>query len=287
MILQIRLVKVFFVTLALSGCAPDKGDSSEPRACNGHPDYCDRSLDMLTFPGTHNSMSNSDAGWIAPNQHHGITRQLQDGVRALMLDTQLWEGSVWLCHEICELGAQPLDEGLTEIASFLDTHEQELLIVIFQDAIPSADTASALVDAGLGGRLLAYEPGMSWPTLGELLDSGSSLLVALESGAADQPGLIPAWSLFADTPYSFTSAGEFSCEENRGGPESPLFLMNHWIGDPLPDPDEAAIVNEAELLAARAEQCAWERGRVVNFIGVDFYDLGDLFEVSRSLNAAE
>ena len=77
--------------------------------CNGHAELCDRTLDNVTLPGTHNSMSNLDAGWIAANQQHGITRQLDDGIRALMLDTMEWNGEPHLCHGYCELGAQPRD----------------------------------------------------------------------------------------------------------------------------------------------------------------------------------
>ena len=35
-------------------------DTAEPDACNGHPDLCERRLDDVTFPGTHNSMANAE-----------------------------------------------------------------------------------------------------------------------------------------------------------------------------------------------------------------------------------
>ncbi len=70
----------------------------EAQGCNGHEALCDRPLDEVTLAGTHNSMSNADAEWMAPNQQHGLTRQLEDGVRALMLDTMEWNGGPYLCH---------------------------------------------------------------------------------------------------------------------------------------------------------------------------------------------
>jgi hypothetical protein len=256
-----------------------------PEGCNGDEALCDRALAEVTFPGTHNSMSNADAGWIAPNQQHGLTRQLEDGVRALMLDTYEWEGGLYLCHAWCELGAQPLAEGLGEIEAFLAARPDALLLLIFQDAISVEQTAAALAEVGLDRRLApAVDPAAP---LRAYLDAGQQLIVGLESGGAHPIGLHPAWGLFADTPYSFDSAAAFSCAENRGDASSPLFLVNHWVGTPLPDPAAAAEVNAAAVLEPRARQCADERGRAVTFLGVDFYDRGDLFAVVRRLNGLD
>ncbi|MEX2372621.1 MAG: hypothetical protein WD800_02345, partial [Dehalococcoidia bacterium] len=56
--------------------------------CNGHELLCDRPLDQVTFPATHNSMAAaSNRGWYFPSQRYGIAQQLRDGVRALLIDT--------------------------------------------------------------------------------------------------------------------------------------------------------------------------------------------------------
>jgi len=56
--------------------------------CNGHELLCDRPLNEVTFPGTHNSMAAaSERGWYFPSQRYGIAQQLRDGVRALLVDT--------------------------------------------------------------------------------------------------------------------------------------------------------------------------------------------------------
>jgi len=57
------------------------------RACNGMVELCDKRLDQVVFPGTHNSMSNEQAaGWMFPHQQKDILGQLRDGIRALLLD---------------------------------------------------------------------------------------------------------------------------------------------------------------------------------------------------------
>ncbi|HEY0713479.1 MAG TPA: hypothetical protein VGF45_12450, partial [Polyangia bacterium] len=108
--------------------------------CNGHAALCDRRFDQVVFPATHNSMSNAADPWFAPNQEHGIARQLQDGIRALLIDTYAWRGGLFLCHTACELGNRPLADGLRDIAGFLRANPNEVLALLIEDHISPADT---------------------------------------------------------------------------------------------------------------------------------------------------
>ena len=55
--------------------------------CNGHAELCDRRLDEVALPATHNSMSVPLPGWFASLHEQPIERQLEDGVRGLLIDT--------------------------------------------------------------------------------------------------------------------------------------------------------------------------------------------------------
>lgn len=69
---------------ALSGGA----DPVKAGRCNGEAALCSKPLDQVAFLGTHNSMSaDGEPGWLFPAQNAGITQQLDDGVRALLIDT--------------------------------------------------------------------------------------------------------------------------------------------------------------------------------------------------------
>ena len=46
--------------------------------------------------------------------------------------------------------------------------------------------------------------------------------------------------------------------------------------------DAAAEVNRADVLGARARECAARWQRPITFLGVDFYAVGDLFEVAEA-----
>ena len=66
-----------------AGSAPP----TEIAACNGSAALCDRRLDQVIFPTSHNSMGGADVpGWMFPNQNAGIERQLSDGIRGFLID---------------------------------------------------------------------------------------------------------------------------------------------------------------------------------------------------------
>ena len=57
-------------------------------ACNGYAELCDLPLNEVAFPAAHNAMSSAEQrGWYQPNQRYAIERQLNDGVRALLIDS--------------------------------------------------------------------------------------------------------------------------------------------------------------------------------------------------------
>jgi hypothetical protein len=58
-----------------------------PTGCNGDARLCARPLDAVAFAGTHNSMSAADRpGWMFAQQERDLAAQLQDGVRAFLID---------------------------------------------------------------------------------------------------------------------------------------------------------------------------------------------------------
>ena len=50
----------------------------------------------------------------------------------------------FLCHIHCAFGAQPLADGLAEIAAFLDANPDEVVTLIIQDEIPAAEVDGRL-----------------------------------------------------------------------------------------------------------------------------------------------
>jgi hypothetical protein len=276
-------------TALLCACAPpatspdDDDPADGPRRCNGSVALCDRPFDQVTLPSTHNSMSNADAGWLIPNQQHGLQQQLDDGVRGFLLDTHAWQGGLYLCHVDCTWGSLPLLDGLGILAGFLETHPDEVLAIIFQDAISGEETEGAFEDAGLLPSVYTHAGG-AWPTLGELIDAGTRVVVGAEFGGPPPAWYHHAWDLWFDTPYTFHDVEAFNCDLNRGDPANPLFLVNHWISDPASTPSNAEVANAADVLLPRAQACAAAWEHPVNLLAVDHYAVGDLFSVVEELN---
>ena len=286
------------VAIGLAGCGAGADPEVEPTGalcdgspppstfstCNGSASLCDRSYALVAFPTTHNAMSNADEGWAVPNQQHGIARQLADGVRGLMLDVHPFEGETYLCHGVCQLGRRLLADGLADIRSFLDCHPGEVVTIIFENYATAEALEAAFVAADALRLTHPQTPGSPWPTLGQLAAAGERLVVFSDSEGGLRPWLLDVWQHAWETPYAFANASEMTCAPNRGDPANPLFILNHFITNPVASPDFADTVNHDPFFSARAEQCRQEAGQLPNFPTVDFYDIGDLFSLSQGLN---
>jgi hypothetical protein len=123
-----------------------------------------------------------------------------------------------------------------------------------------------------------------WPTLRTMISSGRRLLVTAENQTSTIPWYHHLWDLASDTPYTFKNAQEFSCRANRGALSNDLFLLNHWLENPLASPLLSRTANAHDLLLDRAKTCQSERGKLPNFVAINHYATGDLFAVVRQLN---
>lgn len=259
-------------------------DPAGPRSCNGSPDLCDRPYDRLATVVTHNAFSTAADGYFGPNQTHTLRRQLDDGVRGMMLDIHLDDGLPALCHGVCALGSRPLIDGLAELRGFLDAHPDEVLTLILERYADPALVEAAFEEAGLLHRTWSRPPGSDWPTLAELLDSGAQLLVFDQDPVPDHPWLMHFYTEGWDNDYAARSPADFSCDPLRGDPSHDLFLLNHFLTQTLGSPELAEQVNHQPLLGERIAQCQEETGREVNLVAVDFYEIGDVLEVVAQLN---
>lgn len=274
-------------TGATTGATSDATSTGGPLACNGHPELCDRRLDQVTFPATHNSFAATDEGFppINANHHRPVAQQLADGVRGLLLDVTLDGDQTTLCHGPCFLASIPHADLLADLADFLAQHPREIVLIIYQDDVDAALVESDFIDAGLDALVWTWDGG-PMPTLGAMIDAGTRLVVTAEVAGPPPAWYHHAWDVFWDTPYTFHSAAEFTCDLNRGAVDNPLFLVNHWLSTDLdlPSEDGAKEVNAYAVLHARASECAAAAGRPPTLLAVDFYESGDLFAVVDALN---
>lgn len=302
---------VLAIALGVQATAGSHERLEASKECNGHVELCDRRIDEVVFAGSHNSMSSTDLGWDLAMQTGDMVNQLDFGVRALLIDALYWdtpgdpdilEGAsnaaieaalsdeeprpgTWLCHVFCALGATELTSGLTEIALWMDTHPREVLLIIVQDEVTEQDLEAAFVGSGLRDLAYIHEPGTSYPTLGELIEADTRILVYGENLGEPGSWFQNAWdTTFRETPFTFALRSEFSCDANRGSEGNDLFLINHWLTTGIPVQAAAIPANSRSALLERVNECLQDRGRLPTILAVDFVETGDLIEVVDELN---
>ena len=290
---------------------------ADDRACNGHPELCDRRYDEVVYAATHNAMSSPDTVFMWPEHDDTMREQLDAGIRALLIDAHFWTDvvsaeqlmaldrrvtraaaewvlstggerlrgrpGVYLCHNHCVFGARPFVDGLRDVRAFLDENPDEVVTLIVQDEVPRPALLAAFKASGLDRYAHAGRSGR-WPTLGELIDAGTRLVVFAEHHGAPTGWLRPAFEEMQDTPFGFPRPEAMTCAPNRGPRDAPLFLLNHWVSPPAPDRRAAAVVNERAFVVERARRCGAERGRQVNVVAVDFSTIGDVIGAVDALN---
>jgi hypothetical protein len=322
------------VAALVAGCGGGGSTAGDASTCDGSAALCGKRLDQVVFPGTHNSYAASDQpGWHFAPQRHGIGRQLDDGIRALLLDVHYGisapdgvvrtdfaaEGAeankvvaalpprerrvaeriagplgvgmpagkprLYLCHTLCELGAEPLASELATIAAFLESDPRTFLVLVMEDYVPAARIAAAFQAAGLA-RLAATLPRHGpMPTLGALLGEGKGLAVFSEKAGGTPAWYMPAFSYIQDTPLGAHRPDQLSCARFRGAADSPLLLINHWIPPFPPSPRLNAAIGTAAFLRHRVRRCMNERDFEGSIVAVDFYDRTAVVRVARELNS--
>ena len=194
------------------------------------------------------------------------------------------ERKIFLCHTLCELGAERMSSTLKDIRGFLERERSEVLIVMLESSVEPQEVEQEIRDAGLEPYLATLPRGAPLPTLREMIASGRRLVILDERDGGGAPWYQPAFLFIQDTRISSLLESHTACDPNRGTPDSPLLLMNHWI-DRFPPPlSENREVSDRATLSARVRSCRRSLNRTPNLIAVDFYERGDLIAVVRELN---
>lgn len=192
----------------------------------------------------------------------------------------------YFCHTVCEIGATPMLPVMRRLNTWLEAHPRDVVVLFIQDTVTPADTAEVLDRAGLAEKAYTHPDGAAWPTLREMIEADTRLLVLMENtgGGAEHPWLHQGFDLVQDTEYTFKSAADFDCALKRGSADNPLLSVNHWLASFTALVSSAEQVNAYEVLEPRIAQCVEERGRVPWMIAVNWYDRGDLFRVVEEYN---
>ncbi|HYN51799.1 MAG TPA: hypothetical protein VES62_12815, partial [Thermoleophilaceae bacterium] len=193
---------------------------------------------------------------------------------------------LWLCHTVCEIGATPMVDSLTEIREFLEANRGEVVILFIEPYVPPAEIAKVFRSAGLDRYLAELERDEPLPTLGALVRRNKRVVVLSEKDAdGTLPWYLDGFSFVQDTPLGATETKQLSCKLERGDADSPFLMLNHWADFFPPRLPANRPFQTRRFVLARAHRCARERGLPVSLIAVDHYDQGEFLPAVAELNA--
>ncbi|KAI4269114.1 MAG: hypothetical protein LQ337_007476 [Flavoplaca oasis] len=214
--------------------------------CNGHASLCTRKYSNITFIGAHDSAFVGDSP--ADNQGISVTAQLDSGIRFLQSQahTNSFE-TLSLCHTSCFLNdAGPLTEFLGTVKSWLDGHPDEVVTLLLGngDRTDIARYGEAFRSSGLDK--MAFIPAThplafdAWPTLGEVIDAGTRLVVFMDYGAdVNKVDYIhDEFAYYFETPFNTLDPTFNQCSIDRppnAKPEGRMYIMNHFLDKKLVD----------------------------------------------------
>ncbi|KAF9603943.1 hypothetical protein IFM89_039163 [Coptis chinensis] len=235
------------------------------------------------------------------NQEDSITQQLNNGARALMLDTYDFEGDIWLCHSNggkCNIFTAfgPALDTLKEIEAFLASNPSEIVTLILEDYV---ETPNGLTNVFTSAGLMKYwfplskmpQNGKDWPLVSDMVANNQRLIVFTSKRAKqDTEGIAYQWNYMVENQYGNDGMKAGSCP-NRGE-SSPLddkskslVLVNYFYSIPIKQ--LSCESNSGDLINMLHTCYGSAANRWANFVAVDYYkksEGGGSFQATDMLN---
>ena len=270
-----------------------------------------------TFIGTHDAaaLRTEDNGYsLSGNQYFNVSVQLEAGVRLIQAQGHRdpnGSNDIRLCHFKCALmDGGSLTSHLMTIRNFLEANPFEVVTLLFVNAGPPLQHwAKAYYDTGLDVMSFTAPPEKrdrkmrtgDWPTIAELVATNKRLITFLSNGANEDevPFLLLEFNYLFETNFINDFPDQYSCDVSRpwyerGYVPDMLSLVNHFLyanflGFRYPNATFANHTNGAGFhvgeLGEHAARCRSQYGRRPNFLLVDFFNEGDVFDVEYGMNA--
>jgi len=279
--------------------------------CNGLNSNCDKKINEVTFAGIHNSMSNAEDGWLSPNNFYPHLGGLDAGYRALMVDVMMYNGdfnvstpdTLYTCHSLCSFGKRTALEDFNVTKMWLDENPNEVIWIYVENMAGTNDAMyDVMASLGMIDMLVVRESDGSWPTMRSCIENNKRIVFMKQNGDCTPgssskcpPGFMDGMAESFDTPYAIMEPdGYYSDVANkifddaildRGTFDADnLFVMEHFITNPVASPSFAHAINWNPFLFDRVKSLEASFGMRVNFISIDYWSIGDAVEVAQENN---
>ncbi|XP_021756555.1 PI-PLC X domain-containing protein At5g67130-like [Chenopodium quinoa] len=265
-------------------------------------------FNKYAFLTTHNSFAiegerhNTKAPRVTfRNQEDSVTQQLQNGVRALMLDTYDYKGDVWLCHSFkgqCHsyTAFERAIDTLKEIEVFMASNPSEIVTLILEDYVK---TPKGLTKIFKESGLMKYwfpvsnmpKNGKNWPLVSQMVAKNQRLVVFTSDMDKERSeGIAYQWNYMVENQFGSKGMKPGRCpKRNESSPlndhTKSLVLVNHF--KTIPVKLTACEHNSRELIEMLKTCYAAAGNRWANFVAVDYYKRssgGGAFEAVDTMN---
>ena len=169
----------------------------------------------------------------------------------------------------------------------MDDNPQDVVTVLVENYVSSEHLEQVFIDSGLMDRVFIHAVNEPWPTLQQLIDNETNLVVFWEQGDEDShPWIHDFLSHSWTTNYGEQSTSEMNCDVHRGDGSQAVYHMNNWLSNQvgLADPTQAEEANDVDFLVERANECWSEHGKRPTFIAVDWWEEGDVVRAAEIIN---
>ncbi|OMJ19006.1 hypothetical protein AYI70_g4997 [Smittium culicis] len=292
----------------LEGKAVGKKSNSKKKSlllskkqCNGYQELCDRQYDKVAYACTHNSFA-SNKNNIGQNQNADIETQLNDGIRAFMLDFHS-NGSKDFGKLIS--GGFDVKPTISKIAGLLgnkqpqppkpnDKRENFSKFSVEQMANKFVITGLTKYIFNPNRYTNGTEPDLInrgiWPTLNKMIEDNNRLVVLADrkTDTKSVPWILDQNAYESETSYEVPKDGKFECTFSPSR-RTPLKTLNHFVYKELnpnlgkieiPSKETAPSISSFNSIFDHAKMCSSilsanpSDKQMLNFIAVDFYDEG-------------
>lgn len=286
--------------------------------CNGHADYCAKPFSEWCQAATHDSAANSPDYWKFCSQDRSVRNQLDNGIRALMLNLQLSSNVVSVCRGSCTDGSTPFGVVLTHVKAFLEANPREVVTLLIESQLSSSQIEADFVVRGLDSLAHTQPLDAPWPTLAAMIEAKRRLVVFANTVDTGAEWMLPRRSFIWETGADFTSLVNMNCNPAVGNATHPLYLVHHNLveapassvanlglagapgtasdgtagaaggtGAGVPGQPSVALATQANGFATvttRLRACADQYGKKPNFVAVDYFNVGDPIGATQVMN---
>lgn len=215
-------------------------------------------------------------------------------------------GAIPFKHCILDPAAQPLQQALTEVQTFLLNNPHEIMTLIIENHTGHLkEIAGDFKKAGLEPYVHQQHADKPWPMLEQMVASGKRLVVFVYASAdldyKKFPWMHSLWDYAWDTKSQFKEINQFkdtaydivphegkqAFAKRHETTNNKIFVVNHFISGLVGGSKANALkANRKSIVRARLKRLHKETGHLPTLVFVDFFEYpsGDFLSVINELN---